>query len=168
MKKYSKISNREKEGLLQDFCEAISVLNNPREIMDFITDLLTEQEVVMIAKRIKIAKMLIEGKEYKEIQDLLKTSPITVSKINQWLLESGEGFRVITQRTKKEKPKKINYGVEEFNRAKKRYPIAFWPQLLIEDIVKTMNHRQKERVRNAIKKIDHKSQTYRSVSKFLK
>ena len=52
MRKYYKLSNQEKENLLQEFCEAISVLNNPQEIMDFLTDLLTSQEVVVLSTHI--------------------------------------------------------------------------------------------------------------------
>lgn len=168
MKKYSQISNKEKSDLLQEFCEAISVLNNPKEIIDFITDLLTKQETVMIAKRIKIAKMLIIGKDYQEIQNSLKTSPGTISKINQWLLESGEGFRLIAQRTKKEKLKNKNLELTEFKKLKRRYPIMFWPELLIKDIIKTMNAKQKDRIKKSIKNLDRKSQIYKQINKALK
>lgn len=168
MKKYSTISNKEKADLLQEFCEAISVLNDPEEIMNFITDLLTKQETVMVAKRIKIAKMLINGKDYQEIQNLLKTSPTTISKINQWLLESGEGFRIITQRTKRKESKKIKSKYSELKKLKKQYPIMFWPELLIKDIIKTMNQKQKEKVRRSIKNLDRKSQIYKQIDKVLR
>ncbi|MBU3943039.1 hypothetical protein KKA24_03585, partial [Patescibacteria group bacterium] len=130
MKRYSQISKEEEINLLQEFCDAISVLDSSEEIMNFITDLLSKQETVMIAKRIKIAKMLIEGKEYQEIQNRLKTSPSTISKINQWLLESGEGFRVIAKRAKNRKPENNDLEISEIGKLKKRYPIMFWPELL--------------------------------------
>ena len=168
MKRYSKISNREKVDLLEEFCEAISVLNDPEEIMDFITDLLTKQETIMIARRIKTAKMLIKGRSYQEIQDSLKVGFGTISKINQWLMESGQGFRLIAQRTKKKKPKKIEHGLSEFTKLKKRYPIMFWPQLLMEDIVKTMNVKQKDRIKKSLKNLDRKSEIYKRIDKALK
>jgi len=168
MKKYSQISNKEKGNLLQEFCEAISVLNNPKEIIDFITDLLTKQETIMVAKRIKIAKMLIVGKDYQEIRNSLKTSPGTISKINQWLLESGEGFRIIAQRTKRKESKKIKSEYSELKKLKRRYPIMFWPELLIKDIIKTMNTKQKERIKRSIKNLDRKSQIYKQIDKALK
>ncbi len=168
MKKYSTISSTEKANLLQEFCEAISVLNGPEEIMDFITDLLTKQETVMIARRIKVAKMLINGKDYQEIQNLLKTSPTTISKINQWLLESGQGFRLIAKRTERKESKKTQSEYSEFKKLKKRYPIMFWPQLLMEDVIKTMNEKQKERVKKSLNKLDRKSQIYQQINKALK
>lgn len=167
MKKYSQISDKEKVDLLQEFCEAISVLSNPEEIMDFITDLLTKQETIMIARRIKIAKMLINGNNYQEIRNSLKVGLGTVSKINQWLLESGQGFRIIAQRTKKEKSKKTKLELSEFQKLKKRYPVMFWPQLLMEEIIKTMNVKQRDRIRRSLKNIDRKSQIYKQINNAL-
>jgi len=168
MKRYSQISNEEKINLLQEFCDAISVLDNSEEIMNFITDLLSKQETVMIAKRIKIAKMLIEGKDYQEIQNLLKTSPITISKINQWLLESGEGFRIITERTKIKKSKNNNLGISEIQKLKKRYPIMFWPENLIKDVLKIIDKKEKDKFKQGLKKLDHKSDLYQRMNRLLK
>jgi TrpR-related protein YerC/YecD len=171
MARYSRISNRERGELLEDFCEAISVLKSPQEIMNFITDLLTRQEIIMLAKRIKIAKLLIEGKTYRDLESLLKVSHGTIAKVNQWILEAGEGFRLIAERTKKEKPKpesSWDLAMRDWRRFRRSHPLYFWPQLLLEDIVKTMNKRQKEKIRNALKKLDQKSDLYKQMAKLLK
>lgn len=169
--RYAKISSREREELLKEFCEAISVLKNSQEIMDFVTDLLTKQETIMLAKRIKIAKLLIEGKNYRDIESSLKVGNATIARVNQWLLESGEGFRIIAKRTKKEKPKppsSWDYAMEDWRRFRRRYPLMFWPQLLIEDIIKMMNKRQKDQIRQRIKKLDQKSIFYKQINRILK
>lgn len=171
MIKYSQISNKEKEELLQEFCEALSVLRNSQEIMNFITDLLTKQETVMLAKRIKIAKLLIAGKNYREIENLLKVGHSTVARVSQWLSEGGEGFRLITERTRREKLKpEISWdlGMNDWRRLRRRYPLMFWPQLLIEDVIKVMNKRQKDKVRQVIAKLDRKSNLYKQINKILK
>jgi TrpR-related protein YerC/YecD len=170
MAKYSKISNKEKEELLKEFCEALSVLKNPQEIMNFITDLLTRQEIIMIAKRIKIAKLLVEGKDYRDIENSLKVGPGTIARVGYWLSEGGEGFRLIAERTKRIKPKETfrEPTMSEWSKLKRRYPMMFWPQLLVEEIVYTMNKRQKEKFRNAIKKLDRKSSLYKQMNKILK
>ena len=167
----SKISISERQKLLEEFCEALSILKDPQEIMNFITDLLTKQEIIILAKRIKIAKLLIEGKNYREIERSLKVSHGTIAKINYWLLESGEGFRIVTERTKKETPRpptSWDYALEDWRRFRRRYPLMFRPQLLIEDIIKTMNKRQKEKVRRAIEKLDRKSILYKQIDRILK
>lgn len=171
MAKYHRISNKEREDLLKEFCEAISVLKNSSEIMNFITDLLTKKELIMLAKRIKIAKLLIEGKNYREIEGILKVSHGTIARVNQWLLEGGEGFRLIAKRTKKEKPTpetSRDLAMKDWRKFRRRYSLMFWPQLLIEDVIKMMNKEQKEKIRHAIAKLDHKSSLYKRINKILK
>ena len=170
-KKYSKISNNEKERLFKDFCGAISVLKTPEEVRDFVIDLLTKAEVIMIAKRIKIAKLLIDGKSYQSIENLTGAGQGTIARINYWLSEGGEGFRLIAKRTKREElPPEPSWAKpqSEWNRLKRRYPAMFWPQLAIEGVIKTMDEKQKDKVRRAIQKLDRKSSTYRQISKILR
>jgi TrpR-related protein YerC/YecD len=102
MARYSRISNKEKEELLTEFCEALAVLKTADETMKFLTDLLTRQEIIALAKRIKIAKFLIEGRGYRYIEEVLKVSHGTIAKVNQWLFEAGEGFKLVAERTKQE------------------------------------------------------------------
>ena len=44
----------------------------------------------------------------------------------------------------------------------------FWPQLLIKDIIKTMNKKQKDRIKKSLKNLDRKSQTYKQINDALK
>jgi len=171
MRKYSKISNKERMKLLEELCETLSVLKTPQEIMSFLVDLLTRQELIMLAKRIKIAKLLIKGKSYRSIENLLGVGHTTVAKVSQWLIEGGEGFRLVTERTRKEEPKPLNnwdIAMKDWRKLKRRYPSMFWPQLLIEGIIKTMNKKQKDKVYQAIQKLDHKSSTYKQINQILK
>lgn len=171
MKGYQKISKPEVERLLNEFCQAISVLKNSQEIMNFITDLLTKKEVVMLAKRIKIAKLLLEGENYSKIREILKVGNSTIARVSQWLAESGEGFRLIHERTQEEKlkpPTSWDYFMSDWRKLRRRYPSMFWPELLIEEIIKTMNKRQKEKIRRAIEKLDHKSSLYKQINKLFK
>jgi TrpR-related protein YerC/YecD len=171
MARYSRISNKEREDLLKEFCEALLVLKNSQEVMNFLTDLLTKQEMIMLAKRIKVAKLLIEGKNYREVEGLLKVSHSTIAKVNEWLIRSGEGFRLIAQRTKKEKPKpegSFDLAMRDWRKFKRRYSLVFWPELLIEDIIRAMSKRQKEKIKHAIEKLEHKSRLYKRIDKILK
>ncbi len=170
MRKYSYISNKEKGELLEEFCEALLALKHRQEVMNFLVDLLTRQELIMLSKRLRVAKLLVEGNDYQTIENKLKVAPTTIAKINYWLEESGEGFRVVAERTKKKEPKplgNLDIAMGEWRKFKRRYPSMFWPQLVIEDIVKHMNKKQKEKVRQTIKKLDHKSSTYKQINKIL-
>lgn len=68
-------------------------LNNLRSIKDLnnlLDDLLTEEEILDLAQRIKIAKLIVAGKTYEEISDKLGASTTTISKIGQ-VLKYGKG-----------------------------------------------------------------------------
>ncbi|GIW67618.1 MAG: hypothetical protein KatS3mg096_486 [Candidatus Parcubacteria bacterium] len=169
MPKYKSISDQEKAELLEEFCEAISVLKNRQEIMHFITDLLTKQEVIMLAKRIKIAKLLLKGLSYREIEKVVKVSHGTIAKVAVWLYESGEGFRLIQERIKKEikQPTILDYIEKDWRKIKRRMPSMFWPELLIEEIIKIMNKKQKKKLYQVLSKLDRKSKLYKKLSKLV-
>ncbi len=70
--------------------DAIRKAKNARELPDFIDDLLTEEEILDLSQRLKIAKLIIAGKTYDEIAEKVNTSTSTVSKIGQ-ILKFGKG-----------------------------------------------------------------------------
>lgn len=90
----SKLSKKEQEELILEFCEAFVAIKNTREAASFVKDLLGRQEIEMLAKRLKIAKLLLEGKKYGEIGDELRVSFGTIARVNLWLKTSGEGYRI--------------------------------------------------------------------------
>ena len=171
--KHFKLSSKEQEELLTDLCEAFLSLRNPSEAVQFLTDLLSRQEAIMLAKRIKIAKFLIKGMTYDEIKRMLKVSDGTISRIGVWLLNSGKGYRLIAERTKKEKPKSkplgsFDYAMKDWRAFRRQFPAMFWPQLLMEEVIKSANSRQKQRIRGALNKMDQKSSLYRKIDEILK
>lgn len=70
--------------------DAIKKAKKSRELPDFLDDLLTEEEILDLAQRLKIAKLIIEGNTYDEIAERVSTSTSTVSKIGQ-ILKYGKG-----------------------------------------------------------------------------
>ena len=65
-------------------------LKTKQDQADFIDDLFTEEEILDLAQRLKIAKLIIEGKTYEEISPEVGTSTSTVSKIGQ-IIKFGKG-----------------------------------------------------------------------------
>ena len=61
-----------------------------QDLIDFLDDLFTEEEILDLAQRLKIAKLIIEGKTYEEISPEVGTSTSTVSKIGQ-IIKFGKG-----------------------------------------------------------------------------
>ncbi len=161
------LSREVQQELLSEFCQALLSLKTPEEAVKFLTDLLTKSEALMLAKRIKIAKLLLEDKNYRQIEGLLKVGHTTIAKIATWLTEGGEGFRLIAERTKKERQKpesSWDLAMKDWKAFKRKYPLVFWPELVIEDIIKSANKKQKEKLRRAIEKLDHKSKIYKQIN----
>ena len=70
--KYNQLTDFEKKKYLGEFYTMISLLKNRDEVKNFFKDLLTLSEVVMISRRIQIARMLLEGESYDEIKKKLR------------------------------------------------------------------------------------------------
>ena len=70
--------------------DAIKKAKNAGELPDFLDDLLTEEEILDLAQRLKIAKLIIAGKTYDEIAEKVKTSTATITKIGQ-VIKYGKG-----------------------------------------------------------------------------
>lgn len=76
------------------FIESIKNIKTPREVIDFLNDLLSPTEKAMIAKRVAVAFLLLEDKyTYEEISRTLKVSRGTIAKIHAVFALQGKGFR---------------------------------------------------------------------------
>lgn len=168
-----KLSRKEQEKLLISFCRALVEIRTPEEAAHFLKDLLSRQEAEMLAKRIEIARLLVEGMTYVQIQSLLKVSEATVARVNHWLSSSGEGYRLVISRVKPEKTPEQEY-IEELDkpfswkRMKRRHPLYFWPELILEEFVRSAKKSQKERMRKILDRFDEKSELFEKLDLLLK
>lgn len=65
-------------------------LKSSKDSSLFLDDLLTEEEILDLSQRIKIAKLILDGETYDEIAVEVQTSTSTVSKIGQ-IIKYGKG-----------------------------------------------------------------------------
>ena len=163
-----KLSKAEQEELLTEFCQALATLKNSQEVAKFLLDLLGTQEMEMLAKRLKIAKLLLEGWKYPEIRRQLKTSAGTISRINLWLKMSGEGYRLIAERTVKKKDAYTDFVKDELKRYMRRYASYYWPFLLWDEVMKKLSHRQKQKFQEILVRTENKSKLYKEFDLLLK
>ena len=84
--------------LIDSLWEAICCLQNKKEVRQFFSDLLTEMEVRMLAKRLGIAERLLEGKLYTEIMEELKVINRTVAEVNKKLKYGRGGYQMVIER----------------------------------------------------------------------
>ena len=99
-----KLKKQEQTELFIRLAKALASLHNTEEIAHFIKDLLTEAEVLMLARRLQIAELLLEGLTFDQIQKELKAGPNTIAKIQAWLEVHGEGYRTVAKRNVKKNP----------------------------------------------------------------
>ena len=65
---------------LNNFWNLITLLENKDQVKSFLKDLLTHTEMKMFAKRIQIAKMLLEGYSYQTIRSYVKVTDSTIAR----------------------------------------------------------------------------------------
>ncbi len=66
---------------------------SPGQLMLLYGDLFTETEAVKLAKRLEIARGLLSGQSYLQIQKALGVTANTVAEIQRVLKSAGNGFR---------------------------------------------------------------------------
>lgn len=107
------IERSEKRRIINELFEVVSSLKTKAEIINFFIGLLTPSEVVMIARRIQIAKMLINEIGYEIIQRELKVSHTTINKVEHWLNENEDRNKLISNKIKKINKTKENIRTEK-------------------------------------------------------
>src|SRR3989344_1336213 len=116
-KKIDKMSNEEKMDLMLDLIYAFGIVRKPLETAVFLQDLLTANEIRNLSIRLRIAKLLLFGKNQREIIDELHTSFATINKVKVWIDRGGEGFKNVIGELplKWDIPKKLPRGPLEYH-----------------------------------------------------
>lgn len=76
----------------QKLLEAIINLSASPKLSDFLSDVLTEKEILEISARFKAATLLREGASYETIRTETKLSTRTIARISQWLQNGTGGY----------------------------------------------------------------------------
>lgn len=168
----SKLTKEEKEEFLMDLCDAISSIKNSREAAQFLRDLLSPQEAEMLAKRVKIAELLLADWSYARIMDYLKVGEGTIARVSEWLKLTGDGYRLIILRLKEKRGKRITKDSkipkEGIEKIEEIYPARFWPQLLIKGLIKHTKAKNKEKILELLEELNLKPQLYKKIEEEFK
>lgn len=173
-----KLEKATRQKALLELCHAIVMVKKLPEAAKVLGDLLSEQEVDMVAKRLQIAKFLLQQKTYTEIHKLLKVSQSTIARVNLWLQRGGAGYRMVAGQGKELKipdERSLAYKPNEFyswSHIKRKLPLYFWPQILLEEIVKSANTRQRKKILDTLKILrksgQEKKQAFQSLENILR
>lgn len=90
---------------VQELFEAILTLKNEEECFQFFEDVCTVNEVLSIAQRLAVAKMLRTKETYKDIAEKTGASTATISRVNRALNYGNEGYDLVFERLPKKKKK---------------------------------------------------------------
>lgn len=167
-KRIEKLSKEDQESLVFDLVHAFTLTHNIGETALFLQDLLTKTEMKTLGKRLRIAKLLLENMTYDEIARSLHASHATVAKIGAWLAERGDGFRKIIEKLPKEKYTKLQTERSDWDKFKRRYSLYFWPELLLEEVIKSANEKQKGKIREVLERLEEKSELHKKIEKLLR
>lgn len=82
------------------FYKAILSLENDSECADFFKDVCTKKELLSIAQRYMVAKMLKERRVYSEIVSETGASTATVSRVKRMMSDGTGAINTILERTR--------------------------------------------------------------------
>ena len=83
--------------------EAILTLNTVEECYAFFEDACTIKEIIEIAQRLKVAKMLSAGTSYMTVSKEVGVSTATISRVNKCLEYGNGGYQMVMDRVGEEK-----------------------------------------------------------------
>lgn len=125
--------------MFEIFVKTVSDLKDRSEIDQFLQDLLSPVEKIMLAKRLSIAVMLAKGYDYESIRKTLRVSPPTIAQVALSLKYAGTGYKKVVEKILKEEkteefwqkvddvindlvpPKGVNWSYWRKDRARKKW-----------------------------------------------
>jgi TrpR-related protein YerC/YecD len=100
------ISKKVADRIFEVFLKTLVEIKSNEEADQFISDLLTPTEKIMLAKRLAIAYLLEKGYDYRTIQKIIRVSAPTITSVNNARRYGKEGYRrLISKITRDEKLK---------------------------------------------------------------
>ncbi|MEK7590818.1 MAG: Trp family transcriptional regulator, partial [Patescibacteria group bacterium] len=93
---------------------------------DFLFGLLTQSEIIMLGRRVQIARRLLQGHSSKKIERELKVGQTTVQAVHQWLQKKIPGYRRALPAVPQ--PRKKGFVPADpytFRGLRKRYPLQY-------------------------------------------
>jgi uncharacterized protein YerC len=136
------LSKQDEKETLTRLYTAASAIKNKNQMEQFLREILTESEQLMIGRRIWIAQLLLTGHTHDEIGERLHAGPQTIRRVSKWLNEKlpGYGEAVIQKKRKKKGEHYERVDPLSFKALRKRYGMHF----LLFNIVETLLQDEKK------------------------
>lgn len=136
------LSAKERKRIVGQFFNALSLLDNDIDIKNFFEDLLTESEMIMLARRLEVARMLVKGVGYQKIRSALKVGFDNINAVNCWLRYGKKGYASIIEKLDKFEKKNLSKKSLKKEKTtsfdwydvKRKFPANFWPKELLKKL----------------------------------
>ncbi len=89
---------------IDELFEAILTLKSVEECYAFFEDACTIKEIIEIAQRLKVAKLLSAGTSYVTVSKEVGVSTATISRVSKCLEYGNGGYKMVMERVEEEKP----------------------------------------------------------------
>lgn len=127
-----KVQKGDKIKYLDALYTSLSLAKGRAEVKNFLRDLLTESERIMLGRRIIIAQKLLKEESYEQIMRDLHVGADTINRVHRWLADEANGYEKIVKKLEKEfdaRQEKIDSKYIDpfsFKGLRKRYPLHFF------------------------------------------
>jgi len=97
------MESKENNKIFEDLCAVLVKINDKNEMIRFMKDLCTPQEMKALAERWLVCQLLHKGElSYREINDLTGVSLTTITRVARFLkVEPHHGYRSVLRKIKK-------------------------------------------------------------------
>lgn len=127
--------------LISELVETLLTIRDADGMRQFLQRLLTDSEIFMLARRLRIAEKLIEGKSYAKIRQDLGVGISTIQSVDNWLEEAVRNYHDLRAEKRfqelidKKRRQRLEYGdmPDSFRGIRHRYGGAFLLLNLILD-----------------------------------
>lgn len=121
------LSEHSLQNIKKELKEALYKCGVTNKGMEFLLGLLTESEIIMLGRRLQIARLLLSKKSISEIQNELHVGQTTIEGVEAWLQKKLPGYRRDLYVAKKRRKTKDYVPVDplSFRALRQRYPMEF-------------------------------------------
>lgn len=122
------------------------------ELRQLLRNLLSRDEQVMLARRLRIARQLLDGRTHAQITADLGVGADTVDRVRQWLERNRTLYHLLVERVRRQaarqRRQEARRNTPRFSWPdfRKRYPMQFWPLELVAEVEELIqSHRNRRR-----------------------
>lgn len=129
-KKISQLTDQQRIETLDMLYTAAGAIRGRTATKEFLKELLTPSERIMLGRRIWIARLLLSGQSHAAIGKKLEVGPNTIVKVEKWLQKQMPGYRqaikaLETELAKRKEKQELRNNPFSFKALKKKYPMHF-------------------------------------------